>query len=81
MIHEPSTGEIGGIGAESGDCSSDRGERDGAPLLMENHEGSTMGASGSRGDTASGPLRHQPVTFDPHSGSVLSLKVSTLHVG
>lgn len=78
MVHEPSTGEIGGIDAQGGgvlSCGGDRGERDSASS-METHEVSAKGASCPVGGTNGRP-RHQPVTFDPHSGSVLSLKVST----
>ena len=78
MVHEPSTGEIGGIDAQGGgvlSCGGDRGGRDSASS-METHEVSAKGVSCSVGGTNGRP-RHQPVTFDPHSGSVLSLKVST----
>ena len=81
---EPSTGEFGD-GAEEGSVSCDGGdrmscdgggtERDGG-LLMESPEASTSGAVSTG---VGGTVKHQPVTFNPHGGSVLSLKVS-LHI-
>ena len=81
---EPSTGEFGD-GAKEGSASCDGGdrvscggggaERDGASL-MESPEASTSGAVSTG---VNGTVKHQPVTFNPHGGSVLSLKVN-LHV-
>ena len=92
---EPSTGEFGDGGpgevasvscddgdrmsCEDGDsvsCEGGGAERDGASLVREIDEASASGATAGVGP---GAVKRHPVTFNPHGGSVLSLKVS-VHV-
>ena len=93
---EPSTGEFGDGGpGEEGSVSCDGGDRmscdggdsvscegsgavrDGASLVREIDEASASGATAGVGP---GAVKHHPVTFNPHGGSVLSLKVSLAYM-
>jgi hypothetical protein len=53
-------------------------EKGGASLVREIHEASSSSgaSSASSAGGVGGVVKHQPVTFNPHGGSVLSLKVS-----
>ena len=83
---EPSTGEFGdggpgevaSVNCDGGDdmsCEGGGAERAGASLVREIDEASASGATAGVGP---GAMKHHPVTFNPHGGSVLSLKVSVL---
>ena len=66
-----------GVNCDDGDrvsCEGGGAERDGASLVREIDEASASGATG-----VGGAVKPHPVTFNPHGGSVLSLKVS-VHV-
>ena len=59
-------------GGDGVSCEGGGAKRDGGSL-MDSHEASTSGAVSTG---VSGKVKRQPVTFNPHGGSVLSLKVS-----
>ena len=63
-------------GGDGMSCEGGGAKRDGASLIRE---ASSNGANSSNGAIITGvggAVKHQPVTFNPHGGSVLSLKVS-----
>ena len=69
---EPSTGEFGD-GGEEGGCVDGEGVKGDCASLMESHE------AYSSGSVSSGGVRHDSLSFDPHIGSVLSLKVRMMY--
>ena len=69
-----------GVSCDGGDrmsCEGGGAVRDGASLVREIDEASASGATAGVGP---GAVKHRPVTFNPHGGSVLSLKVSLAYM-